>query len=146
MKFKSVSKFQEKGEHRKKIVLYNSVAALLQRGGRYAGKDDGNFSNISGSDCIVVAFTSANWRYRQIYAPLIWEKYRKIVEEYKAEDWGIYDNTGELDRAIVASDAWSSLVHFQTDCKTGKPIMIVNKKEWSEADEKERDGKTESTR
>ena len=42
------------------------------------------------------------------------------------EDWGIYDNTPELDRAMVISDAYygdgSSIVQLYQ--KTGKAIMI----------------------
>ena len=28
------------------------------------------------------------------------------MEEYKKDNWGIYDDTSELDRAIVLSDAY----------------------------------------
>ena len=38
--------------------------------------------------------------------PSICDKYRTIVERYKAEGWGIYDESGDLDCAIAWSDAY----------------------------------------
>lgn len=49
-----------------------------------------------------------------------------LVKNYKKENWGIYDDTAELYRAIVYSDAYygddSSLTMLYK--KTGKPILI----------------------
>ena len=60
--------------------------------------------------------------------PELWERYKKIVDAYKTEDWGIYDDTAELERAIAVSDAYygdqSSVVWMYKE--TGKPIMIQN--------------------
>lgn len=60
--------------------------------------------------------------------PLLWEKYSKIVESYIAEDFGIYDDSADLDRAIALADAYygdiSSLVQL---CQSVKiPVMIQN--------------------
>ena len=60
--------------------------------------------------------------------PQIWEKYSKIVEKYRQEGWGIYDDSADIDRAVVISDAYygdrSSVVEL---CKKRKmPIMIQN--------------------
>lgn len=60
--------------------------------------------------------------------PQLWTDYQKLVEEYKAEGWGIYDDSAELDRAIALCDGYygdySSLV--QLCQKAGKPTMIQN--------------------
>jgi len=60
--------------------------------------------------------------------PEISEQYKKIVEDYKAEGWGIYDDTADMDRAIAISDAYygdqSSIVQLYE--KLEKPIMIQN--------------------
>ena len=60
--------------------------------------------------------------------PRLWERYEKIVSDYKAQGWGIYDDSADLDRAIAVSDAYygdnSSVVQLYK--KTGKPIMIQN--------------------
>lgn len=56
------------------------------------------------------------------------ETYLEIVQQYREEGWGIYDDSVDMDRAIVLSDAYygdpSSIVQLYQ--KTGKPIMIQN--------------------
>ena len=58
--------------------------------------------------------------------PDLMEEYYDIVEKYKKEGWGIYDDTSDLHRAIAISDAYygdpSSLVELYR--MTGKAIMI----------------------
>ena len=58
--------------------------------------------------------------------PQLWVEYEKIVNQYKEEGWGIYDDSSDMDRAVVLSDAYygdqSSVV--QVYQKTGKKILI----------------------
>lgn len=58
------------------------------------------------------------------------EEYDEIVERYREEGWGIYDDTADMYRAITVSDAYygdnSSVVELYK--QTGKPIMIQNVK------------------
>ena len=60
--------------------------------------------------------------------PQLWQEYEKLVDQYKMEGWGIYDDSADLDRAITLCDAYygdgSSLV--QLCQKAGKPVMIQN--------------------
>lgn len=60
--------------------------------------------------------------------PKLWEEYSKIVEQYKEEGWGIYDDTPDMNKAIMLSDAYygdmSSVVQVYQE--TGKPILIQN--------------------
>lgn len=53
---------------------------------------------------------------------------RRIVEKYKQEGWGIYDDSTDIDRVVVLSDAYygdaSSVVKLCR--KRGMPIMIQN--------------------
>lgn len=54
------------------------------------------------------------------------DEYREIVKDYRAEGWGIYDDTADLDRAIALSDAYygdgSSVVQL---CRErGIPVMV----------------------
>ena len=52
----------------------------------------------------------------------------EIVQGYQRAEWGIYDDSVNMERAIAISDAyygdWSSLVCLYRE--TGKPIMIQN--------------------
>lgn len=60
--------------------------------------------------------------------PQLWQAYEELVKWYKAEGWGIYDDSADLDRAIALSDAYygdpSSVV--QLCQKVGIPIMMEN--------------------
>ena len=60
--------------------------------------------------------------------PQLWAEYEKLVKQYKEEGWGIYDDSSDMDRAVIISDAYygdgSSVV--QVYQKTGKPVMIQN--------------------
>ena len=60
--------------------------------------------------------------------PQLWTEYEKLVNQYKQEGWGIYDDTSDMDRAVVLSDGYygdsSSVVQVYQE--TGKPVMIQN--------------------
>ena len=60
--------------------------------------------------------------------PQLSEAYRNLVEEYKAEGFGIYDDTADLNRAIALADAYygdgSSLVQLCQE--KGMPVMVQN--------------------
>lgn len=66
--------------------------------------------------------------------PQLWKRYRKIREQYIQEGWGIYDDTADMDRAVVLSDAYygdqSSVLQLYK--MTDKPIMIQNTEVHSE--------------
>lgn len=60
--------------------------------------------------------------------PDIWGKYKILRDKYISEEWGIYDNTSDMDRAVALSDIYygdpSSIVQLYE--KTGKLVMIQN--------------------
>ena len=60
--------------------------------------------------------------------PELWLSYQKIVEQYKKEGWGIYDDTADVDRAMIISDAYygdySSLVPLYQKLK--KNVLLQN--------------------
>ena len=114
----------------KKIIFYNtSVTALLQHGEKMLEKMKDVFRIFKENRNKVALL----WRPHPLIKttiesmkPELWEEYEKIVEQYKEEGWGIYDDTADMDRAVVLSDGyygdWSSLVQLYQ--KTGKPAMI----------------------
>ena len=66
--------------------------------------------------------------------PELHERYEAIVKKYKEEGWGIYDDTADLNRAMVISDAYfgdgsSVLMLYEI---TGKPIMYHSFKVFGE--------------
>lgn len=117
---------------RKEVILYNnSVSALLQHDEKMIGKMKSVFAVFQEYRDT----TALLWRPHPLIEatissmrPGLWEEYRKIRDDYLEAGWGIYDDTADLDRAIVLSDAYygdpSSVVQLYK--KTGKPIMIQN--------------------
>lgn len=116
----------------KKIILYNtSVGALLQHHERMLEK----IQNVLQAFWDVQDDVALLWRPHPLMkatiesmCPVLWEGYRRIVEQYQAEKYGIYDESSDIDRAVVLCDAYygdlSSVV--QMCQKVGKTIMIQN--------------------
>ena len=116
----------------KKVVLYNtSIAALLENREEMLKKIKHVLDTFKKEKEAVALL----WRPHPLIEstmksmiPYLWREYRDIVEQYKAEDWGIYDDTSDLNRAIAISDAYygdgSSVVKLYQE--TGKPIMVQN--------------------
>ena len=117
---------------RKKVILYNtSVTALLQQGEKMLQKMQSVFDIFKEN----IEDVALLWRPHPLIKatiesmrPQLWLQYVQLEEQYKAEGWGIYDDSAELNRAIALCDAYygdgSSLV--QLCQKAGKPIMIQN--------------------
>jgi len=114
----------------KKIIFYNtSVSALLQHSEKMLAKIQDVFRVFRENQ----EEAALLWRPHPLIKatieamrPRLWEAYRQLVEDYRAEGFGIYDDTPDMDRAVIVSDAyygdWSSIVHLYQ--KTGKPVMI----------------------
>ena len=116
----------------KKIVFYNtSVVAMLNAEEKMLDKIEDVLKVFKENKDDVALL----WRPHPLtistldsMEPEMSERYKKIVENYRAEGWGIYDDSPEMDRAIVISDAYygdgSSIVQLYE--KLEKPIMIQN--------------------
>ena len=117
---------------KKKIVFYNTgVVAILNQEEKMIKKIKDVFEVFKENKDDVALL----WRPHPLIeatlesmVPDILEEYREIVKQYKAEGWGIYDDTSDMNRAIIISDAYygdgSSIVQLYE--KLEKPIMIQN--------------------
>lgn len=116
----------------KKIIFYNtSLSTMLQNSDQYLDKVE-DVLRIFKENKEDVALL---WRPHPLFMQTIEsmrselkQRYIEVVQRYRAEGWGIYDESAELDRAVVVSDGyygdWSSVVEL---CKeAGMPIMIQN--------------------
>ncbi|MCI9142706.1 MAG: hypothetical protein HFH87_08800 [Lachnospiraceae bacterium] len=114
----------------KKIILYNTtVTALLEHSEQYL---------VKMRDVLRIFYENREevallWRPHPLMVPTLksmrpglLETYREIVTEYWKTGWGIYDDTADMDRAMVMSDGyygdWSSVVWLYRE--TGKPVMV----------------------
>lgn len=116
----------------KKIILYNTgIAALLTHNEKWVDKIE-NVLRIFKKNQDEIALL---WRPHPLIEntmksmrPEVLLKYMMLKEQYLEEGWGIYDDTSDVDRAVVLSDAYygdgSSVVQLYK--QTGKPIMIQN--------------------
>ncbi len=115
----------------KKIVFYNtSVSALLHHDEKMLRKMKSVFGVFKQNQDEVVLL----WRPHPLIQatiesmrPGLWKEYKELVSKYRQEGWGIYDDSPDVDRAVVISDAYygdgsSSVVQLYR--KTGKTFMI----------------------
>lgn len=116
----------------KKIIFYNtSVATLLNDTQAHMEKicDVLNIFQREREDIALL------WRPHPLMQatlesmrPELLAPYQAIVNQYINQGWGIYDDSPDVDRAIILSDAyfgdWSSVVYLYQQTK--KPIMIEN--------------------
>ncbi len=114
----------------KKIVFYNTgITALLSHNEKWVDKIE-SVLNIFKQKRNEIALL---WRPHPLIEstmksmrPGILTKYLDLKHKYQTEGWGIFDQTADVDRAVVLSDAYygdgSSVVQLYK--KTGNPIMI----------------------
>lgn len=141
MKIDDVTIPKEWGKHiyredgsKKKIVLYDTgVSALLRESEQMLIKMYHVFDAFKKCRDDVVLL----WRPHPLIkatitsmCPQLWADYQSLVIKYKSDEFGIYDDTPDMDRALVIADAYygdgGSLV---TLCKAvNMPIMVQDAK------------------
>ncbi len=118
--------------NRRKVIFYNtSIGAFLQHGEKMLEKMQSVFKIFEQEQENIMLL----WRTHPLLPttiksmwPELYEEYEKIVEEYRADGWGIYDDSANLNRAIAVSNAYygdpSSVAELFKE--VGKPVMIQN--------------------
>lgn len=121
---------QKPNGERKKVVLYNiSINDLLVEGEKLLDKIENVLAILRKRQDEVALW----WRPQPLVRrtlrtmrPKLWDRYRSIVERYKEEGWGIYDDTDDWRRAAAVTDGyygdWNTGVWEYQD--NGKPVMI----------------------
>ena len=118
-------------EKRKKIILYNThLTGLINYGNLQIEKMRRVFAFFKEHEELILW-----WRPHPLSKstlksmnPQLLEEYMQLEQDYKEEDIGIFDDTPDVDRAILYADGYygddSSLVAL---CRAaGKPILIQN--------------------
>ena len=125
-------KIDKKDGSKRKIVLYNTtLGAFLDAPDRMIEKMERVFETFKEQTDDIVLLWRPHPLLRSTISsmhPELLKDFDELVSKYKKEDFGIYDDTAEMDRALILSDAYygdmSSLtVLYQ---KLNKPIMIQN--------------------
>lgn len=127
-----IQKIERKDGSWKKVVFYNmGVASFLQNNEQLLRKVDSVFSFFEKIQDEVVLL----WRPHPLIEstlvsmrPQLYEEYENLKKKYIEGGWGIYDDSPDVNRAIVLSDAYygdkSSVVTLYR--KTGKMALIQN--------------------
>ena len=116
---------------RRKVLLYNtSVQALLDHREQAVKKIKSVLETLKGHQEIVLWWRPhpLNSSTLDAMLPAVEKEYLAVIETYRRENWGIYDDTANLNRAIAVSDAYygdggSIPALFR---ETEKPIMFQN--------------------
>lgn len=135
----------DKDEKKRKVILYNTtVNALLNNSNAVLEKIEKVLDWFKHENKVVLL-----WRPHPLVMsaiksmrPELYNKYIAIVNQYKYEGWGIYDDTANLERAILISDAYygdrSSVIELYKE--TGKPVLIQTYDDSRDIDKDERLG------
>lgn len=117
---------------RKKIILYGtSISMLLQYREQMLKKLEsvlGNFYKIRDEVLLIWKPEDAAWIERMVSIPdrELTRAYQGIVEKYLSEGWGIYDKEHDLERVVLAVDAFygDSCRAIQLSRNAGIPVML----------------------
>ena len=114
---------------RKKVVMYNTtISSLLKFSEVVMDKREAVLKIFRENQDIVLLWRPHPLLLSTIRSmrPELYLEFNRVVEKYKKEGWGIYDDTADIERAIALSDAyygdWSSVVALYQ--AAGKPVMI----------------------
>lgn len=116
----------------KKIVFYNTSVQTVLDNDMKAIEKIGSCLEVFRNNSERIALL---WRPHPLLEstlkslrPELWAKYTDIVASYREAGWGIFDDTPDMNRAVVLSDAYygdgSSIVHLYK--QGGKPIMVAD--------------------
>lgn len=118
----------------KKIILfYISAVELICNGGYAIDKLRYIFEIIRNTPGVTwwwypCIFNSVDLKLVKEMSPELLDEYRRMTEEYKNENLGIYDESGDMQRAVAVADGYygddGELMELYK--ATGKPIMLLN--------------------
>lgn len=114
-----------------KLVLYStSLTGMLRSGGRYLQKIQNTIQVFKGRTDVMLWWYSHDTEeclYREL-EPELFEAYGQLIEEYRAGDLGILDQTNQKERAVELCDAFYGDTGelYELFRQTGKPMMRQN--------------------
>jgi len=115
---------------RKKVILYHTgINDVLYHGTKLFDKIQSVWNIFKVKQDEVVLWWMPHpmiLSMLQDLKPELWDRFMELVEQYKKDGWGIYDDSGDFDRAVIATDAyfgdWNTMVwKYQ---KLSKPTML----------------------
>ena len=125
----------------KKIIFYNtSIAAFLKDSEQMLVKIQDVLRTFKeNKDDVALLWRPHPLMMQTIESmrPQLRDAYLEIVQQYREEGWGIYDDSADMDRAVVLSDAYygdhSSVVQVYQE--TGKPVIYQDISTYEKSEE-----------
>lgn len=115
---------------KKKVVLYNtSIGPMLQSNEQYLIKLQNVLNVFRGREDVVLWWRPHPLSESTLFSmrPALTDLYRKIVDAYQQEAYGVYDDSADVNRAVAYADYYygdSGSAVEAVFCATGKPMMI----------------------
>lgn len=112
-----------------KIILYYvSVSSLIHYQEKMIEKIEKLFQFIQGYKEKITILWYDDLITKEVLQkkyPYLFEQYYSLIEEYKSKDWIIFDDSGDVQRAICYSKAYygDSGIIMNQFCETGKLVM-----------------------
>jgi len=115
------------------ILYYPGMAGMLNDSANYIEKLRATLHTFKKNKDVVLwwfpcSVESEQFGYINKQIPELLEEYRRIIDEFIAEDYGIYDMSGDISRAVNMSDAYygdkSAISPYYE--QTGKPMMYLD--------------------
>lgn len=115
---------------KKKVILYNvSISGLVQNQEKMIEKMQSVFATFKENQEEVTLLWRPHPQIREAVEtsyPKLWQDYQTLLERYKEEAWGIYDDTPDLDNVVAVCDAYfgdtgSVAQKFRVE---RKPVML----------------------
>lgn len=127
-----LSVIQKPDGNRKKIILYStSASALFGHGEKMIHKMEEVFQTFQNCQDEVALIWRPDPKTREVLRrryPGLWQKYRNLVQKYREDAWGIYDDSPDAQRAISLCDAgYGDGGTTLNACRVQKkPVMLQN--------------------
>jgi hypothetical protein len=116
---------------KKRVFFYNTtIAGILQGDEKYLQKIRHVLGVFRNAQDVVLLWRPhpLNEATYQAMRPRLLGEYERIIEDYRRDGWGIFDDSSDLHRAIAWSDVYygdgsSVMVMFDA---VGKPVVVQN--------------------
>lgn len=117
------------GNRKKVILMFTSVATLMRDGEQTLTKLKDVFRIFRENEERVTLLWQIDPNCQTVVKeaePELYKEYQKLVEQYREADFGIYDDSGDQDRAVMLCDAYyGDRSHMAQLClREKKPVML----------------------
>ena len=121
----------DNNEGKKVILFHTSISDMVTLKEKYFEKLDSVleiFAAHSNEMTIIWQAHPGTQEMLEVKYPDLWDMYKKALNRFLAEDYGIYDDREDHSRAVAISDAYygdrDAIMH--DFMQTGRPVMIMN--------------------